>query len=604
MAACNCCGKCCKYFFCYFLFPQLLWLVIISLKNAYHVQLPKWFEKSGCSNSQLNQEACFCPDFDIADYDSSFVSFDVCLSNNSTLSNLQNCVIYHSYTFTRGAVSNASTKVENILIYLSDFNTSHNQLNNECSESSLCEMNDIFAHILVFDYQKSFNYTHYISHYPKSYITKTYVSHYSIKLTHHEFKDSTFPTETTTTSTIEHILHFKSQINISFVTEYGCFNRTYRGNNILFQHIHARQPKNASYTPIVVLKHLNLVKQTGESVRLFITFTPQSIFQFKIQSLLHMNDKEIYDSLFKAPEMLTSYQILQGFTMTLAGGGNLNSINSLDEIQNWLTKSLIINVAGVIAIMLSLISFYADFKYWTSSTLTMKNVCCAAILIYSIIPLIYAQKPAYVTMSDNLDNSIFKEPQSTNTLNSNAEDDFDELYKDFNKHFGHILAIGRQADFSGIVMAFIVMIPMLLITVFVSVIFPILKAIKSFKLKHEEGVKNDVVAVFEGLLVIVGCVVIGCKDELMCYFCRYVGMAIFIPQILINYCLGDSMDAIPKLPLIVWCSAIADQTITVVMFYYNEKDMEITTFDIVYWIRDVVILIILHFQWRFRKKKK
>ena len=272
------------------------------------------------------------------------------------------------------------------------------------------------------------------------------------------------------------------------------------------------------------------------------------------------------------------------------------TVTSLEQLQDEFNVMKIIWVFMAATTVLGLLALFFDYKYWTKSTLTMRNICCAAILIHFVTPLLIGQQSAYdtytgdfIAIADNNATQITLEQQ-------------DQYFADLQAQYEQYLRTLRPEELVGVVFGGILGIFIGLISCAVYIVFPMAKAVKCFKLKKEEGVDNDMVALFEVIIVMTICGIIGYDYGLMQYFLKYVGMGIFIPQIIINCCL-DNKQTTPKLPLVVYLCLILDGTCASIMNYNISEEFEITINDVIFWCRDVVILTILFCQYKLNGVK-
>lgn len=264
-------------------------------------------------------------------------------------------------------------------------------------------------------------------------------------------------------------------------------------------------------------------------------------------------------------------------------------VTSKDQLDEQFNMVRIMMIFMATTTILGLLALMYDYKYWTKSTLTMRNICCAAILVHFVTPLLIGQRSAYDTytgeimaISDNNATQMTFEQQM-------------EQYLDVQKQYDEYLQTLAPGELFGFVFGGILSMFIGLVGCAVYVLFPMAKAVKCFKLKKEEGVDNDIVALFEVIIVIVICGIVGYDYEIMQYFLKYVGMGIFIPQIIINCCL-DNDQMTPKLPLVVYLCLILDGTFASIMNYNIDDKFEITMYDMMFWCRDILVLMILFVQ--------
>ena len=266
-------------------------------------QINVWLDKSRCIESA--DKDCFCPHFNNYDYDSLFVGFDICLTSTSTI-NLQNYESYLEYSnkLTRDDISIGSYETYNITIDPDDFDLFDRNPTKRCIQKGSCKHNDIYAHIIVYDYPSANNKQ------------RTYANFYTLKLTKHNFKEVVEERNGNIFTKLKHSIHIEDKINISYVTEHACFNRSYWGNNIIWQKILKREyNEEEQYVPIVTVYHqfskISISKRTV--LNLTLSFNPQSIFGFEIQNLLAMDAKTQKEAPRFAPELFFSFQLCKSF---------------------------------------------------------------------------------------------------------------------------------------------------------------------------------------------------------------------------------------------------------------------------------------------------
>eukprot|EP01084_Bolivina_argentea_P308011 532476_1 len=558
----NTCGaKCCKC--CGGLMIVVMMFILLCMFVAKKM-IPDWIEKSNC----LPASNCYCPHYTTLVDESPFITFDICVSENQSI-DLSN---YHSYlkytiTLTRNNISAGEYQTQNITLETSDLFDQH-------------IITDLFAHIIVSDYPKS---------------NKEFAYHSYVKLTTHEFKESVTTKSNIIRRNMNHIVYLQDQLNISYVTQYGCFNRSYHGNQILFPNIHN---KGKSYSPISVVLHgfsQQKFDTITHSVPLTVSFNPTTIFGFQLQSLLRMDSNLTVDYQRHAPEMFSAYQLIKSLNLSI----DLNSVLSLDELTEVYLEAILIWISWLFTSIIGLLALREDIKYWTDKNLTMKNICATAILIYCIVPVVQVQYGVYASYTGSNDINIVTITQSQESQISQQQLDTNE-WMNYQKQFEQYWNSSSPEQVFGIWIAVICGIFVGIVGLGFYIVLPIFKAGKCFILKRKEGVRNDMVAVSELLLVCGISAVVIHDYTLLRYFLKYIGMTIFIPQVFVNYYLDEEY-GVPKLPLFVLLLQFLDDSIQSLFsnYSYMDKHCEMTKMDVCFWCRDATILLILYLQFRY-----
>lgn len=286
-------------------------LFVVGLICWMPSQINVWLDKSMCIPSAGKD--CFCPHFNNFDYDSLFVGFDICLTSTSTI-NLQHYQPYLEYSnqLTRQDISIGSYETYNITIDPDDFDLFDRNPTKKCINKGSCKKNDIYAHVIVYDYPSYDNKQ------------RNYINHYTMKMTKHDFKEVVQKNKNGDIFTkLKHSIHIENKINISYVTEHGCFDKDYWGNkHLLWPKILKREYENKEqYVPIVTVHYqMSQITISKKSpVNLTLSFNPQSIFGFQIQNLLRMDQKTATTDASKhAPELMFSFQLCKSFVWVFA----------------------------------------------------------------------------------------------------------------------------------------------------------------------------------------------------------------------------------------------------------------------------------------------
>eukprot|EP01084_Bolivina_argentea_P112407 200471_1 len=268
-----------------------------------------------------------------------------------------------------------------------------------------------------------------------------------------------------------------------------------------------------------------------------------------------------------APEMFYGHQVCQIIREDI----DINSIVSLDQIDQVINDTIANCVLMLMSLFICIILMEQEYLYWIESEISVRNVSTIAILLHIIATELFLQAPAYVSI-----------------IGSNIEFMFDRL-ENYSKniHLEEILGIG--------------IIGYIGISIFGAVAFNLslfVKVIMVLKLKKKAKIHENLTTLLDASLVVISFIfIIRHEYWIMTYFSRYIGMSIFIPQIVINLMLENTVET-PKLPVIVWSLTIFTNMYDSFQYYYinSNANVEITALDLFFFIRDISVLLVLYFQ--------